>query len=209
MKFLNGRFWAVGTGGAILDSTNGVNWNYRSLGWAISLNGITWLKDRYIAVALTGESYTSSNGLDWAEHRGGGLRMFYDVASNGRYALAAGWKGIRYVTPDGINWSPVTLQALRDLSSVTFGNGTFVAVGSQGTILQSDPLVELKWQRTPVPELTVTGPAGLACRLESAAGQLDGTNWQTLTNLTLTNGAAKWTAPMPDGTNRFYRAVTE
>ena len=33
----------------------------------------------------------------------------------------------------------------------------------------------------------------MACRIESAAGQLRGTNWQTLTNLTLTNGTLAMT----------------
>jgi hypothetical protein len=208
VEFLNGRFWVVGAGGAVLDSTDGSNWNYRSLGWATSLEGITWLKDRYIAVALTGESYTSTNGLDWAEHRGGSLRMFHDVASNGRCAVAAGWNGIRYVTADGLDWTPVTLQARRNLTGVTFGNGTFVAVGAGGTILQSGPLIELELKRTPWPELTVTGPSGLACRLESAFVLGAETSWQTVGSLTLTNGTGQWPAPS-DGSSRFYRAVTE
>ena len=84
-----------------------------------------------------------------------------------------------------------------------------VAVGAQGTILQSDPFVELELQRASQMELTVTGPAGLACRIETATHASAGTNWLSAASLTLTNGAVTWALPPTNEAARFYRVVAE
>jgi hypothetical protein len=184
-----------------------MSWTNHWVGELIQLEGIAWLQGLYIAVGLTGQAYTSTNGIEWIEHPDSSLRMFYGLAASGRFAVAAGWKGIRYVSADGAKWAPITLQAVRDLSSVAFGNGTCVAVGVGGTILQSDAILELALSAGPQPVLTVTGPRGMTCRIEETSALLDAGNWQTSLSLCLTNGDAVWKVPSAPGQNRFFRAV--
>jgi len=43
---------------------------------------------------------------------------------------------------DGITWAEENTGSGYGLNDITYGNNTFVAVGDQGTILQSGPLRE-------------------------------------------------------------------
>jgi hypothetical protein len=54
--------------------------------------------------------------------------------------VGVGYGGMIVTSADAVDWS-VRNPAGRELSDITFGNGTFVAVGAD-VVLQSDPLAD-------------------------------------------------------------------
>jgi hypothetical protein len=51
--------------------------------------------------------------------------------------VAVGILGTILTSPDGVTWTERTSGTSRNLNSVTYGNGTFMAVGEYGTIVTS------------------------------------------------------------------------
>ena len=56
--------------------------------------------------------------------------------------MAVGKFGTILTSPDGLNWTARASGITNHLNSVAYINGTFLAVGDNATILQSDPLRE-------------------------------------------------------------------
>src|SRR5205807_461714 len=61
----NGQFVAVGFGGTILTSTDGVNWLLRQSGIQNYLKGVSYGNGQFVAVAY-GTILTSADGVNWA-----------------------------------------------------------------------------------------------------------------------------------------------
>jgi len=110
---------------------------------------------------------------------------------------------------DGLTWTDQSLGNFR-FSGVAYGRGTFVAVGAQGAIVQSD--------ETPTARLcagafgaagmavSVSGETGLSYRLQASI-DLAGTNWTDL--LTFTSGITNYVdAAASKFPGRFYRVVS-
>ena len=71
VKYLNGEFIAVGDGGTILTSSNGVQWTLQNSGTTESLHSITFGNGQYAASGTHGTVLTSSDGLVWTTHNTG------------------------------------------------------------------------------------------------------------------------------------------
>ena len=111
----SGLFVAVGNSGKILTSDNGTSWDERSSGTTSTLIGITYGNNKFMTMSgdKTGTMLTSSNGTSWT---------------------STSWT-CSDCTPDPDNNS---IQPYNfTLEDVTYGNSTFVAVGTSGTILTS------------------------------------------------------------------------
>jgi hypothetical protein len=54
--------------------------------------------------------------------------------------VAAGNAGALLASADGITWTERNARTGQPLFGVVYGNGTFVAVGHNGAITQSDPV---------------------------------------------------------------------
>jgi hypothetical protein len=92
-------------------------------------------------------------------------------------------------------------------------------VGSRGTILQSDPIVELGIRRLhragnsgsehdSLCELTLTGPVPRTYRIEAASDPTDANSWKPLATIVLTSAPFSWVDKESTNTlQRFYRAV--
>jgi hypothetical protein len=138
-----GTFVAVGGYGEILSSTNGLDWTnhlqgFYGLDW--ELNGVAASSNLVVAVGSSqqleqrGDILTSANGIDWMSSLS--ARPFQDVIhaqgkfvavwANGPHAGGAG--GVD--SGDGVNWTEVHYSDSA-LYAITYGNGTFVAVGGQ------------------------------------------------------------------------------
>src|SRR6185436_13235915 len=93
------------------------------------------------------------------------------------------------------------------LRGVGFGNGTFVAVGGGGAILQSDPVILLNIARNnSSTAITLWGMPGTSYRIEGAERFGPDAVWQTLTNITLETNPTLWTDPQAPQQHFFYRA---
>jgi uncharacterized delta-60 repeat protein len=121
--FGGGQFVAVGTGGTILTSPDGIAWSQRSSGVDLWLVGVCMGQTLANAVITPGrETYTYQN-------------LF----------VAVGDRGTILTSPDGIAWTPRVSGTTQRLNGVAFvstvsgtpsggGSQRFVAVGEGGTV---------------------------------------------------------------------------
>lgn len=136
----NGTFVAVGADtwqnqGVIVTSPDSDNWTKRTLANNVPLHGVTFANGLFVAVGTDpnsgGTIQTSPDGMTWAEQKGGGPLGFGDLEGVGygtNQFVAVGFSGV-LTSPDGTNWTQVYNDSQHPLSSVAYGNGTFVAVG--------------------------------------------------------------------------------
>jgi hypothetical protein len=126
----NGLFVAVGNGGAIVTSADGESWTRQVSGTNGALSDVTYGKGRFLAVSGSGP-LTSVDGTNWA--RGTGPAMTSIQFINGGFvgASANGLSaGSIYFSEDGAVWRSISVAAAA--TSVTHGNGVYVAVGLTG-----------------------------------------------------------------------------
>jgi hypothetical protein len=142
VSYGNGIFVAFGydndmQNGIIVTSADGVDWTTVFPGTEHPLTGITYGKGVFVAV---GDGIlTSSDGIAWASRNSGDSKISPSAVSyaNG-FFVAVGGEGI-LTSPDGVAWARRGFAA-NALTGITYGAGTFVAVGLNGTIIQSDPM---------------------------------------------------------------------
>ena len=142
----NNLFVVVGDSGTILTSPDGIIWTSRSSGINDALLGIAYGKD--VFVATNGYTMlTSSDGITWVRTfpgQFGGEGLFSLGVTYGNNSFVAVTAGSAWMLPfyqivtssDGIVWTSRT-DGVGSLYGVTYGNGTVVTVGSNGTIMQS------------------------------------------------------------------------
>jgi hypothetical protein len=133
----NGTFVAVGRGGTILTSPDGVSWRPRTSGTSNDLYGVTYGNGRFVAVGEDGTILTSPDGVNWTERTSGTGSYLYSVAYGNGNFVAVGADGPILTSPDGVTWTPRASGTGNPLRGVTYGNGLFVTVGYRGTILTS------------------------------------------------------------------------
>ena len=140
------RFVAVGTGGTILHSDNGVTWTRASVPNDERLYDVTSNGVRFVAVGSAGTILHSSNGEAWTEARSSGdlasnaLRDVTWRASPGLF-VAVGTDGVILHSEDGDSWSPAqssgSTTAILEAVAWSESAGRFVAVGQGGVNLSS------------------------------------------------------------------------
>ena len=149
---------AVGGGGLISRSTNGVDWINSTIGTA-NRSSIVWSEDKNLFVAAQHSAparvNTSSDGVNWNTYTdtsgfpGVIIGMAY---GNGRF-VGVGYAG-SVISTDGINWTwhtlfmPVMLMGF----GVVFAEDRFVSVGFDGQIATSVDGVTWELKNSPVTE---------------------------------------------------------
>jgi hypothetical protein len=130
---LNSVMWtgdqlvAVGDGGAILASPDGLDWSAGNSGSAIPLSSVAWMGSRGVAVG-TGYAYdaggkmeyghgdilTSADGRDWMAGNSGAASPLLSVTWAGTRFVAVGLNGAVGTSSDGITWTPGTSASTRN-----------------------------------------------------------------------------------------------
>jgi hypothetical protein len=126
--------------GSLGFSSDGVQWTAANCGGQIctpvSLLAVTFADSRFVAVGDYGWTYMSTNGTDWQ------LNVvpptdstLWDVCYGGGNFVAVGRMdscpcGFVAVSSDGVTWEPSYIDQILGLRGVSYGNGTYVAVGS-------------------------------------------------------------------------------
>ncbi len=143
-----GRYVAVGNRGALFTSVDGLSWSNLQTGASGSLFDVAWGNNTLIAVGATTTIYDSSdsesqgiltslNGLEWRQEAGIKYSPFlWGVTfGSGRFVAVSQWAdvGSSQVSVNGSQWQNNVLFGPQGGSSVTYGNGVFVTVGSTAT----------------------------------------------------------------------------
>jgi hypothetical protein len=148
--FGDGKFVAVGDGGVIHVSIDGISWDDGRRVITKTLNRVAYVNGQFLAVGNEGSILTSSNGLEWDQQTSGVSSNLFGIAfGNGKYVVS-GSGGQLVISTNGTEWSSASVGTI-DLPWITFGNGVFV-----------------------VPAPAVDSNVQLAVRVSS-----DGLNWTT------------------------------
>ena len=142
----NGTFVAVGDHGTILISPDGQIWTPRTpySGTTTDLYAIAWGNGIFVAVGYYKTVLTSPDGYTWTART---LQAFGECPylvrfGNGIFVLLGKVSldidpSYIFTSPDGLTWTERESPASYSLLGVAYGNSSFVAVGSFGTVLTS------------------------------------------------------------------------
>ncbi|HXI52794.1 MAG TPA: immunoglobulin domain-containing protein [Candidatus Saccharimonadales bacterium] len=132
-----GRYVAVGDQGAVLSSTNAVDWSNHSLHAASELTAVAFGQGRFVAVGPRGLLLVSSNAVDWVPQALGDWDGQNVAFANGQFTVLArlGTDVFTFTSTDGQVWSRHTLPQ-RSLpfiaGAVAGGASTFVVISRWG-----------------------------------------------------------------------------
>ena len=135
------EFMAVGSYGAILRSTDGINWYSVSSNTSERLTAVTSSTDSlFVAVGDDSGIHYSADGENWSQTASAEAGFLSDVAwseSLSRFVVVGA--GIILHSSDGRNWETATSGDSERLHAVSWSEpmSRFVAVGSEGTIIHS------------------------------------------------------------------------
>ena len=94
-------------------SADGLTWAEHSMSGSGNWNAIAWGAGLFVAVGFSGgvAIASSPDGVTWTTRVGSSLN-FKGLAWSGAYFVALGYGSAQgYTSPDGINWTPLTLPA--------------------------------------------------------------------------------------------------
>ncbi|MBL0386542.1 cadherin-like beta sandwich domain-containing protein [Tumebacillus sp. ITR2] len=134
VSYGGGRWVAVGNGGNVVTSTDGVSWSFQTL--TISPMAVAYAGGQWVIVGMAGKIYTSSNGTTWTSRTSGVSNDLISVAHDGTRFVVVGAGGTILTSTNGVIWSKATVGAAR-FNGVTYAGGLFVAVGDGGVIATS------------------------------------------------------------------------
>ncbi|HRJ91946.1 MAG TPA: PKD domain-containing protein, partial [Candidatus Thiothrix moscowensis] len=123
-------------------------WNSRASNSTGSLRDIASDGNKLAVVASNGEILTSNDASTWSKtDLGGNVRLYGVYYTNGLWVVVGddyrwnpdGWVGVIYTSTDTVTWTrrhfDTTISST--LLSVAYGNGSWVAVGNNGRVLNS------------------------------------------------------------------------
>jgi len=139
-----GKFVAVGEYGTIVESDDGISWNYiGELGE--SLKDITYGKGKFVAVGDNFNIIVSNDGINWQKSKSffttsanNGVNLSSVCYSNGKF-ISVGEYGYIFSSNNGYEWEEVISLADEKLflNDVKYVVDRFVAVGDKGLMIMS------------------------------------------------------------------------
>jgi len=144
-----------------LTSVDGLNWVPHVLDGNASLSTVTYGRGLFVAVGNV--VVTSRDGVNWVQRQNLNFPFNSICYAAGQF-VAVGDSGSFFTSLDGIEWQQRSSGTTRNLSDVTYGDGHFLVVGEDGTILQSESIITLSATAQPndgLVTISLTGPAVL------------------------------------------------
>lgn len=209
------QFVAVGDSGTIINSTNGIDWVAEESGSTNTLTGVAYGESMFVAtVAADGpwtdgnQVLTSSDGINWTGQTTTANLISIGFGAN-QFISPGGNSGIS-TSADGINWTNRVPFPLYPFWGVAYGEGTFVAVGENGEILQSqylaNPLLEApRLVQNNSVQIPIAGKPGWTYLIQASP---DLRNWVNLTNVVLKTPSGTFGASSSTQ-QRFYRILPQ
>lgn len=132
----NGVFVVVGTNGAVMRSTNnGVSWTDGANILSESWRSIAYGNGKFVAVNSGNNTiaYSTNDGVSWTTVAGAAVpNSPRDIHfANGLFVAVGAGGGVSTST-NGTTWTSRSAAAANAWQSVTYGNGTWVAVANSG-----------------------------------------------------------------------------
>ena len=212
-----GTYVAVGTGGAIVTSTDAATWTAVTSTTTNALNGAGYFATsvvsgstvtntpNYLAVGDAGTLLYSSDAATWTARTSGTTKNLYAVSNNGALSVAVGAGGTILTSADSTTWTPATASGTtNDLYTVGYVGGAWFAAGAGGTLVRSaDGLTWTAVATGSTADLRGLSYGASAVSTSSVAYVLVGSGGTVLTS----PDAVTWTAQVLPGTSGL-NAVT-
>lgn len=129
---------AFPSSGQLIRSTDGTTWTAQST----NAKAAVWFGSQFVGIS-NNDCLTSADGITWDDHFVFGSNSMQDISTDGTTVVAVGGAGtgvgkIYTSTNPTVSWTSATVPATASsLYAVTRSGSTWVAVGSQSTILTS------------------------------------------------------------------------
>lgn len=130
----------VGTDGAILLSTDGLEWKSQFSHTVKNLYAVasSFNFNLFVAVGSDGEIIYSEDGKSWTVGTNAVEKDLRSIACSSSRFIAVGEEGTIVASSDGMNFTAVTSPVSLNLYSVIYDGTGFYAVGAGGTIISSE-----------------------------------------------------------------------
>jgi hypothetical protein len=142
---------AVGAGGGLYSSPDGVNWTALASKVNVSLNAVLFGDARFLVAGDAGVILTSTDGVNYLATDSKTTSDLHALHLNGTTIVAVGAGGAILTSTDGLAWNPQSSPTTNALYGVTFANGLYVAVGANGTVLTSPNAITWQVVAPPTP----------------------------------------------------------
>jgi len=134
-------FFAVGTSGNIVTSTDGTNWFLRQAN-AYSTNtfyGCAYggTQNLYVLGGQSGNIATSTDAITWTGRTSGTSSLIRNIAASPTLFVYVTDGGGLSTSTDGITWTSRTSGTTNSLYAVLFANGVYIAAGQSGNLITS------------------------------------------------------------------------
>ena len=133
----NNQFVAVGAGGFVITSLDGITWIKEYGDTDKQLNSVIYAKDLFITVGANQVSLVSPDGITWTKNNGIAGPFYYSVVFGNNIFVKVGQGGNINLSTNGLTWSYVSSPTENNLKGVIYNN-KFIAVGEGGVILTSE-----------------------------------------------------------------------
>lgn len=141
-------FAAIGAGGRMFSSTDGIAWTALSFVASGELNRIRYGIGIYAALGAGGLVMTSSDTATWTVQTTEATSDLHDLTTDGVGTyVAVGANGTIVVSSGGGSWSRVSSGTGNNLYGVMYAGGRYVAVGAGGIAVTSTDA--LNWTSVP------------------------------------------------------------
>jgi photosystem II stability/assembly factor-like uncharacterized protein len=144
ITFGNGRFVVVGDNGTILSSSNGFTWTARNSGTTVRLRDVTHGGNYFIAVGAESTILTSPDGVSWQKIASGFGHPLSGVTFGGQFVAMVENDKVVY-SIDGARWVFRYIGDYGFRHDATYGAGTYIAVGNNGTIITTNASACCSW----------------------------------------------------------------
>jgi hypothetical protein len=135
---------AVGAGGTILTSGDGLTWTAQKSGTSADLKGVgsktsvtnNVTSYQFIVVGANGTILSSPDAVAWTAQSANTQANFNALSSTNQF-LAVGSGGTVVTSLDGITWKPEASQTTANLTHLLRAQNMYIAVSNLGGIIYS------------------------------------------------------------------------
>ncbi len=132
--------------GIIYTSNDGLSWQAWDTGIRREINSIIFAEGKFLAVGDAGTISSSIDGYVWNLGIGNGADN-YGVAQSPMTIAIAADAGVVLTSSNGSNWVQRTTPTTKNLHTIHYADGLFVAGGRKGTIITSPDAIA--WTERP------------------------------------------------------------